>query len=139
MEQKFTFRADIQEVALIRKNLSSLKAGWNIPNSEFKQILFIVEELFSNIIRHAFNDSGGHEIELSVRKEADRIVIDIIDDGIPFDPVNYQPESISNPVRADEGGMGISLIRTFSDGISYRRINQKNHLQVVKWLKSDLT
>jgi anti-sigma regulatory factor (Ser/Thr protein kinase) len=136
MEQRFIYRPDIQQVPIIRKNLSVLKAMWKIPNSEFKQVLFIVEELFSNIIRHAFNDSGDHEIELSVKKETDHIVIEITDDGIPFDPVSYQSRSVSNPVGADEGGMGISLVRTFADGVSYRRINQKNHLQVVKWIKS---
>ena len=139
MEQRFIYRPDIQQVPLIRKNLSALKAMWKIPNSEFKQILFIVEELFSNIIRHAFNDSGEHEIEMTVKKEPDHIVLEIIDDGIPFDPVNYQSESVTNPVGAEEGGMGISLVRTFSDGVTYRRINQKNHLQVVKWIKSGRT
>jgi len=137
MEERFTYRADIQEVPTIRENLATLQARWKISNSEFRQILFIVEELFSNIIRHGFQDTREHEVEVAIMKNTDHIVIEITDDGIPFDPVQYQPESNSNPAHTEEGGMGLSLIKTFSDSFSYRRINQKNHLQVVKWLKTE--
>jgi anti-sigma regulatory factor (Ser/Thr protein kinase) len=138
MERNFTYRAVIQEVALIRKNLLTLKAKWKIPNSEFKQILFIVEEMFSNITRYGYKDGSEHLVELKVMNNSDHIVIEITDDGIPFDPVKYQHAGNTNPAYAEGEGMGLSLIRTFSDDISYRRINQKNHLQVIKRIKSEL-
>jgi anti-sigma regulatory factor (Ser/Thr protein kinase) len=136
MEQRFQYRSVIQEVPAIRRNLSALKVQWEIPKSEFKQILFIAEELFSNIIRYAFEDTREHIVELAVKKGPDHIILEFIDDGIPFDPLNYRQAGHSDPAATESGGMGLSLVRTFSDSISYQRIQDKNHLEITKWIKS---
>ena len=137
MEQHFQYRSIIQEVPGIRKDLSSLKAEWNIPNSEFKQILFIVEELFSNIIRYAFQDTREHLVEVVIKRNAEHIVLEIEDDGIPFDPTSYLPDVNSDPADAHTSGMGLSLVKTFADSITYQRNNQRNCLEIVKSIKSN--
>jgi len=137
MEQRFKYRSIIQEIPEIRKDLSALQAAWNIPNSEFKQILFIVEELFSNIIRYAFQDSGEHQVEVAIRRIDKRIVLEFQDDGIPFDPISYHPDVNSDPADAHSSGMGLSLVKTFADSISYQRENQRNYLEIVKSIKGN--
>jgi anti-sigma regulatory factor (Ser/Thr protein kinase) len=137
MEQRFQYRSLIQEVPAIRNDLSSLQEQWDIPNSEFKQILFMVEELFSNIIRYAYEDTHEHHVELLVKKHNERIVLEIRDDGIPFDPISYHPELNSNPADAQSSGMGLSLVKTFADSITYERRNDRNCLEIVKTLKSN--
>jgi anti-sigma regulatory factor (Ser/Thr protein kinase) len=137
MQKRFQYRSIIQEVPAIRKDLSSLKEQWNIPDSEFKQIIFIVEELFSNIIRHAYQDTREHQVELVAKKIAADIILEIRDDGVPFDPVSYHPELNSNPADAQSSGMGLSLVKTFADSISYQRSNHRNCLEIVKSIKSN--
>lgn len=137
MEKLFQYRSDIQEVALIRQDLTGVVKEWGIPESEMRQIIVIIEELFSNIIRFAFNDNQEHLIEIQLRKD-DRIITMIIsDDGIPFNPLDYNPVSISDPAASDAGGMGLTLIRTFSDSIEYRRLLNRNHLKITKSIKSN--
>ncbi len=137
MEYQFQYRSVIQEVPSIRKNLAILKAQWNIPNSEFRQVLFIVEELFSNIIRYAYADSREHLIEMTFRNNAGHIVLEITDDGIPFNPLNYESVGSHTPVDEQASGMGISLVRALADSISYQRIDRKNCLKVIKNIKSN--
>lgn len=137
MEKLFQYRSDIQEVALIRQDLTGVVKEWRIPESEMRQIIVIIEELFSNIIRFAFNDNQEHLVEIQLRKD-DRIITMIIsDDGIPFNPLDYNPVSISDPAASDAGGMGLTLIRAFSDSIKYRRLLNRNHLEITKSIKSN--
>lgn len=122
---------------MIRKDLAALKNKWNLPNSEFKQVLFIVEELFSNIIRYAYPDSREHLVEMTFINETGRIEIEITDDGIPFNPLDYESGGSPTPVDAHVSGMGISLVRALADSISYERIGHKNCLKILKNLKSN--
>ena len=136
MERVFQYRSEIQEIPLIRKNFVDLAVSWALPESEERQIGVIIEELFSNIIRFGFEDQGEHLIEIRIRKGEHGISIVIIDDGIPFNPLEYHPGSLFDPATPNTGGMGLTLVQTFSDSIVYNRINQKNYLEITKAIKS---
>lgn len=136
MEHFFQYKSEIQEIPLIRTNLADLAISWALPESEERQIGVIIEELFSNIIRFGFEDQGEHLIEIRIKKEEGMISIAIIDDGIPFNPLEYHPGSSFDPAAPNIGGMGLTLVQTFSDSIVYNRINQKNHLEITKKIKS---
>ena len=136
MEQNYSYKSEIQEVPQIRKDLTALSAMWKIPTSESNQIEVIIEELFSNIIRFAYRDNLEHLIEVRLGKNESEISIEMIDDGIPFNPLEQKREPLTDPANSDAGGMGLTLIQTFSDAITYNRIGKKNHLNIIKKIKS---
>lgn len=136
MNQAFKYRAHIQEIPQIRQDLEFLKEEWAIPKSEIRQILVIIEELFSNIVRYAFEDGEEHTIDIRLGKSENEIEIEIIDDGLDFNPLEYQLEPLADPATSDAGGMGLTLIQAFSSKISYQRISKKNHLKITKKVKS---
>ncbi|HER09763.1 MAG TPA: ATP-binding protein [Bacteroides sp.] len=137
MEHSFHYTNHIQDLSRIHADLAKLAAEWSIPVSELRQVTVIVEELLSNIIRFAFDDPDDHSIEVKVSKSDRLITIRITDDGIPFNPVDYHPAPVSDPASSNTGGMGIILVRTFSDSIEYKRAGQRNHLTVFKFIKSN--
>ena len=135
MDREFQYRAHIQEIPSIRKDLEFLEEEWAIPKSEVRQILVIIEEIFSNIVRYAFEDKEEHAINISLGIGDSQIEIEIIDDGIAFNPLDYQMGPLSDPATSDAGGMGLTLIRAFSSNISYLRNSGKNHLKITKRVK----
>jgi len=135
MDRTFQYPSHIQEIPTIRKDFEFLKQEWAIPESEIRQILVIIEELFSNIIRYAYNDHLEHHVDIRLVNSIAQVEIEIIDDGIPFNPMEYQTGSFSDPVTTHTGGMGLTLIKTFSNNISYRRSSGKNHLLIIKKIK----
>ena len=137
MERILTYPAKIHEIPQIRKNLTELGGEWAIPKSEMRQILLIVEELFSNIVRFAYEDKLEHQIKIGITNEQTNIVIRFSDDGIPFNPIDYEPGGRPDPVTSEDGGMGLTLVKTFSDSMVYNRINGTNQLEVIKMLKSN--
>jgi serine/threonine-protein kinase RsbW len=137
MEQLYKYRSLIQEIPTIRKDLTELQSLWSIPNSEMRQIRLIIEEIFSNVIRYAFSDSQEHMVEVQLKKTNDEISIQITDDGIPFNPLEHQPGLSTDPASSVDGGMGLTLIKTFSNSITYERVDNNNQLLITKKIKSN--
>jgi len=137
MNQSYTYRSEIQEIPAIRKNLSDLQSEWSIPDSEMRQIVVMIEEIFSNILRYAYKDTQEHQVHISLEKNGEDILIQIRDDGIPFNPLEHHPGPVLDPAMSEDNGMGLTLIKTFSSSISYRRENQNNHLLITKKIKSN--
>ena len=137
MEQLYKYRSSIQEIPTIRKDLTELQSLWSIPDSEMRQIRLIIEEIFSNIIRYAFSDSQEHFIQVQLKKLNGDITIQITDDGIPFNPLEHNQGVITDPASSVDGGMGLTLIKTFSNSITYERVDSKNQLLITKKIKSN--
>ena len=77
-------------------------------------------EIFNNIAIHAYQRKGGGRIEISIALSKDSIVIDVKDDGRPFDidgvaelPAELDDDSLP------EGGMGIHIAKTMLDEMIY--------------------
>ena len=136
MLRSFQYRSHIQEIPRIRQDLEFLNKEWSIAPSETRQILVIIEEIFSNIVRFAFEDKEEHHVDISLGLTDNQIEIKIMDDGIAFNPMDYKLVPPADPVSSIEGGMGLTLIRTFSSQIEYNRIAGKNQLKIIKKVKS---
>lgn len=136
MDHSLQYLSHIQEIPRIRKDLEFLEYEWAVPKPEIRQIMVIIEELFSNIIRYAFDDIHEHIIHIRLTNSGSQIEIEMIDDGIPFNPLEYQMGPSTDPATSDAGGMGLTLIRAFSSNISYNRSSGKNHLKITKRVKS---
>lgn len=132
MEQSWQYRAEIHEIPRIRIDLEMLETEWNIPLSKKRQILVIVEELFSNIVRFAYEDQQEHTIELRMKKNESTLQIEIIDDGIAFNPLDHGKNSPNDPSLASSGGMGLTLVQTFANRMSYQRRGDHNCLFIEK-------
>jgi anti-sigma regulatory factor (Ser/Thr protein kinase) len=136
MVRAFTYQPEIQEIPRIREDLDFLGKEWNIPKSEIRQILLIIEELFSNIVRYAFEDNLKHPIDIRLGRADSQVKIEIIDAGRPFNPLEYAKGPQTDPASTDAGGMGLTLIRAFSSAVSYQRSSEKNHLTIIKTVKA---
>jgi anti-sigma regulatory factor (Ser/Thr protein kinase) len=136
MDRVFQYAANIQEILRIRQDLGFLSQEWAITEGEVRHIQLIIEELFSNIVRHAFQDNMDHFVDIRLAQKDGHISIEIIDDGIPFNPLDYKNGTGKDPAKVEESGMGLSLVRAFSSGASYLHVSGRNHLTITKKLKS---
>ena len=96
------------------------------------RVNLVLEELGLNIMNYG-HDEGLHEFEITLTSEADVLRIEFTDDGRPFDPLNEAPKPDLDASVDDRqvGGLGIHLVRTMVDEMSYRREHDKNHLTLV--------
>jgi len=91
-------------------------------------------EIFNNVAIHAYQRKGGGIIEIEITPSKDAIVIEVKDDGRPFDidevaplPAELDDESLP------EGGMGIHIAKTMLDEMTYEP-GPPNHWRLCKRL-----
>ena len=130
MKKKYQYPTVIQSIASIRSDLKDFADISEIPKSELRQITLVVEELFSKIVRFAFEGKDQQLLEISLSKADREITLEIMVEGDRFNPLETDPEQLMDPASIDDGGMGLSLIRAFCDSINYSREEQKNSLLI---------
>jgi anti-sigma regulatory factor (Ser/Thr protein kinase) len=136
MKEKFLYPSVVQSISSIRSDLKTLADTWKIPGPELKQITLIVEELFSKLVQVKSEGDGDQLLEISLTKTGTDIIIEMIDEGPPYNPLEFNPDQDFDPVLSDEGGMGLSLIKAFSDSIQYTREEGRNILLIQKIIRS---
>lgn len=128
------FNSSLEELEnfnfFIEKFLKDNKCGTKLIN----KILISCEEIFINICKYAYNGNSG-EIFLDIRLNMSKIIIEIQDFGIPFDPVSYISKKANKTTKI--GGLGIFLVKRLMDDVKYLRINNKNILTIIKKRKGD--
>ncbi|MDQ5987204.1 MAG: Serine-protein kinase RsbW [Syntrophus sp. SKADARSKE-3] len=93
------------------------------------EIELCLEEVLVNIINYAYPDSPG-DFEIACRMtDNGTLIIDIIDQGIPFDVLSVDdPNTAATVDERRIGGLGIFFVKQLMDDVQYHRINDKNIL-----------
>ena len=111
------------------------RENWS-PDLVFK-VNLVLEELVLNIGQHGAglgeNAAGVRQVEIRLGSEPDRLIFEIVDDGMPFDPLSDAPEPDLQAALEDRrvGGLGLHLVRSVVDAMEYKRAAGKNHLTLV--------
>ncbi|MBQ2832429.1 GH3 auxin-responsive promoter family protein [Methanobrevibacter sp.] len=93
----------------------------------------IIEELFVNICNYAYEKEGEIKIQYGLLKDPLRIVMNFIDEGVEFNPLNkVGPDLTLEADQRDIGGLGLTIVRKNADGIDYRYENNHNILTIEK-------
>ena len=91
-----------------------------------------MEEILVNTINYSFQDQKEHDILVKINCGEVNVVVEFVDDGIEFNPLNApEPQDIPLEERIP-GGVGIYLVKTMMDTFEYQRINGKNILTISK-------
>ncbi len=92
-----------------------------------------VDEACTNVIEHAYGEDPGGNFEVSCGIEPGKCVIEIVDQGKPFDPLSVPPPKASQSLDdIRPGGVGIHLMRQLMDSIQFEYTNRGNTLTMVK-------
>jgi NADH-quinone oxidoreductase subunit K len=85
-----------------------------------------VEEWVVNLCTYAYAGRDG-EIEVAVQKGNEELLIEISDDGPPFDPTASAEPDVGLPLeRIQPGGLGLLLIRRLTNRVGYARKRKRN-------------
>ena len=74
-------------------------------------------------------------MDLNVVIHGDRLDFTLTDSGIPFDPTAANmPDITLDATDRPVGGLGIYLVRSIMDSVTYERVDGKNVLSMIKRL-----
>lgn len=100
------------------------------PDLVFKLNL-VLEELGVNIVNYS---GATGEIEISLASDDETVTVEIADNGRPFNPlVELDTPDVSAPLSERPiGGLGVHLVRSMMDELSYTREDGMNRLAMTK-------
>ena len=124
---------ELEEIDRALQSFAAFCKRTQLANDVQNSVSIVLDDLLNNVINHAFEDSKEHEIEVSFRADHQRLVIEVVDDGVEFDPfLKGEPDIESNIDERGVGGLGIHMIKSIMDDYSYKRIKGRNHVTLMK-------
>lgn len=122
------FAAKVQEVPALCDFAEAEAAARGLGEERSGHVRLAVEEAAVNVCSYAYPQAPG-DVEVSVWRDGGRVVVEISDWGIPFDPLSAEEPDVARYLREGRtGGFGIKLIRGFAQGVAHRRHGGQNTL-----------
>jgi len=116
----------------VAPTLDRLEAGLveaGITHELALEFRLLGEEAITNVVKYA----NAEAIEVAFEVSARTVVLELRDDGRKFDPVStVTPDLDASVEDRPLGGLGIHLIRTLTDEVSYERSEDWNILRLTK-------
>ena len=121
-ETRLVLRNDLAELPRANGALERFCKDNGVDDEALFDLTVAFEEIFTNIVRHAYDGDGRHEIDVVMGRRGDVLTLSIADDGRPFDPSSApQPRLDVAAEQRAVGGLGIHLVRNLMDEMEYTR------------------
>jgi serine/threonine-protein kinase RsbW len=129
---KLTVPASKKQIAVISEFIADLMASSGFDAKTILEVQLAAEEACNNIASYAYPHGEG-SMDIVMEIADDHLELTIMDEGAPFDPTakKVAVSDISVEQRPI-GGLGIALIRSMVEGISYEYKDGKNVLRLMK-------
>lgn len=136
-ETAITLKARPTNAVLAVNFVESVLAKYELPPTFIARVSIVIDELFANIAFYAYPQDyvGEATIQVDFRNEA--FYLTLIDSGIPFDPTAPREVDTSSSIEdRKRGGLGIFIVKKTMDEMKYEYKDNKNTLNLVKYLKN---
>jgi serine/threonine-protein kinase RsbW len=113
---RFAMTSEADQLVRMRSWLWTQLVGHALHLQECSAFLVAVGEICNNVIKHAYAGQPGRPISIALSAFADRLIVDVEDEGAPYDPRGYQPPDLD---AVPERGMGLFLVRRSVDEVEF--------------------
>ena len=132
MRASITLRGEAAELVRLEAFAEAFARNCALADDERSRLLVILEELFTNVVEHAYEGAAA-SVAVTLGWKHGRLTIDFVDDGPPFDPLAHSAPDLDAPLeQRPMGGLGIAIVRAFVDRARYCRKGDRNHLHLVR-------
>ena len=121
--------------------IAGLDAWWaeaGLPDEARFAFELVLEEIFMNVVMHGSPPEGAPcMVDVILDRRGDGVVMEIADDGLPFDPLAMESPDTAAPMEDRRvGGLGVYLVREMMDTVHYLHSEGRNRLSVFKSIGS---
>lgn len=133
LSRSITLPNDVAEVPVLAEFVEEVCEEAGMDMSTTMQLNLAIEEAVVNVMDYAYPAGEKGEVVVDAVVNDGLLQIVIRDHGTPFDPT--AKGDVDTTLSAEErniGGLGIHLIRTIMDTVSYERVGDSNVLTLTK-------
>jgi serine/threonine-protein kinase RsbW len=141
IERKFTLHvpSSTENLALIREFVTSIGRQATLGDEDINNLELAVDEACANVIEHAYGHDISKEVVVRATFNEESLHISVVDTGRGFDPGSVAQQELGQLVaERKSGGLGIRLIKSLMDEVSYEIVpGQKNELHMTKKIRKE--
>ena len=135
IKRKQVFRADVLELDNVLSYVHSV-IDKKVEKNQSMKLDVVIEEIFVNIAKYAYDDVGDVLIEVLFDKN--KLIITFVDEGNPFNPLERDdPDTSLSSDERQIGGLGIYMVKKMMDKVKYEYKDNKNILIIEKKFGGD--
>lgn len=134
---KFSITSEYHNIATVSRQIKIFLKEQRVGKEIIDPILIGLMEALNNSIEHSYLEKPGNNIDVIVTTTKSKVEVDILETGIKrtnFDKpeLKFDPDDLSS---APEGGMGLYIMDSLMDEISYCSVKGVNTTSFFKRLK----
>jgi len=130
-ELDVTIPARLSEVRELAERVEAFGEAGGLPDPKVFVVNLALDELINNTVMHGLEDMADAEIRIRMRVEADTLVLVMEDNGQPFDPTQDTNADVTSSLEERAvGGLGLHLVKSFADRLSYEFVDGRNRLTI---------
>lgn len=127
--EEFTVRNRLSELRVVNDRFKVFGEQNKLPPATISRLTLIFDEVLSNVVSYAYTDDADHDIKVRLEVVGGQVVVSIVDDGVPFNPLTVPAPDTTTPLMERElGGLGTHLVRSLVDEAAYERRGDSNVL-----------
>ena len=133
---RWAIKNELAEIARLAEQVEEFGVKNKIEPRYIFNINLSLDELITNTINYGYDDHEEHLILIDMYLAESEIVIQVKDDGMPFNPLDMPNPDLSRELdERPAGGLGIYLVRTMMDQVEYERRGDQNIITMHKRLQ----
>jgi len=131
-----SFRRDMDALQSVFEFMETSLMTYHADRDSASALTLAVEELFTNIIRHA--RGGRQDVNISVTRNGNTLVVTLVDADVePFDITGTSEVDTSLPLeRRGVGGLGIHLVKQLVENLTYSYSDRRSTISFSKTLET---
>jgi serine/threonine-protein kinase RsbW len=132
--KEFSIPGRLEEIERVSRVVGDCAMGAGFDDLTSYACELAVGEACENIIKHGYEQENAGPIRVKIEASPGEIVVELSDDGPPFDAAKEPEPGYWAPDDPPVGGLGLRIIHSVMDEIQYRRLAQENRLRLRKSL-----
>jgi len=125
------FCARLTTLPELLEHLRGACAAAQIDDISMLRVELVLEELFTNTIRHGYRGDSDAPVWLGAVGTPGMLAVTYQDAAPPHDPLAHSVEMPDAVEERAVGGLGIHLARQLTRSIAYARVDDRNILTLV--------
>lgn len=125
----FVFENNLTELERLAEYVEQFGEAHCLSPKDVFQVNLALDEVVTNVITYGYEDSNGHEIEVTLALDDGMLRITVVDDGKAFNPLHIPAPDFCTPLEDKEiGGLGFHFVRKVMKHVAYERRGNQNFL-----------
>ena len=113
----------------VSRMVEAFGAAHRLDESRVYMLNLALDELVTNSVNYGFDGVDEPRIEITLWISGRLLVLTVTDNGRRFDPMERTRPDLSSPLEdRPAGGLGLHLVRTFADRVTYQFTAGENRL-----------